>query len=431
VETLPLQTSIRISGVVEVPGDKSISHRAVILGSIANGTTIIENFLEGEDCMRTVDTFLKMGVTIEKIGSTIKIEGKGKDSLKEPMEPIYFGNSGTTARLMLGLLASLPFASFVYGDPSLTRRPMDRVIIPLKEMGGDFIGREKTSYLPIALNGGNLHGIIYNMPVNSAQVKSAILLAGIGAKGKTKVIEKYPTRNHTENMLQAFGATIKISDNEIEVENSNELKATNIFVPGDISSAAFLLTAAAIIPGSSLIINNVGLNSTRAGFLEVLERMGANVTILRETVNAGELMGDIQVTHSPLKGITIEGEIIPRLIDEIPIIALLATQAEGKTIVRNAEELRVKETDRINAIVDVLTTLGASIKATDDGMEIEGKTPLFGGTVMSYHDHRIAMMVVIASLITKGNVKIDELASISISYPNFMDDLNSVIQKDI
>ncbi|WP_042145661.1 3-phosphoshikimate 1-carboxyvinyltransferase [Paucisalibacillus sp. EB02] len=426
---LAKQDSIRIYGSMEVPGDKSISHRAVILGSISKGTTTIENFLDGEDCMRTVEAFRLMGVSIEKSGNTLQIDGKGKSGLQEPQEPIYFGNSGTTARLMLGLLASLPFSSFVYGDSSLAQRPMDRVIMPLREMGGKFIGRMETSYLPIALDGGNLHGITYNMPINSAQVKSAILLAGLGATGVTKVIENYPTRDHTENMLQAFGANINVMHNEIEVISNGELHGTEVYVPGDISSASFLLTAAAIIPGSCLVINNVGINKTRAGFLEVLEEMGASVTVLNKTVIGGELKGDIQVAYRSLRGITIEGEIIPRLIDEIPIIALLATQAEGKTIIRNAEELKVKETDRIQAVVEVLTTLGAQIQATKDGMVIEGKTQLIGGTVMSYHDHRIAMMAVIASLITEGNVIIDELSSISISYPNFMDDLNNIVHK--
>jgi len=426
---LPNQDSIRIYGSLEVPGDKSISHRAVILGSISRGTTTINNFLDSEDCMRTVDAFRLMGVEIKKSGNTLQIDGKGKSGLEEPLEPIYFGNSGTTARLMLGLLTSLPFSSLVYGDSSLVNRPMDRVIVPLAKMGGKFIGRKQTNYLPIALDGGNLHGITYHMPVNSAQVKSAILLAGIGAKGVTKVIESYPTRNHTENMLRAFGANIKVKHNEIEVNASGVLRGTDVYVPGDISSAAFLLTAAAIIPGSSLIIKYVGINETRSGVIEVLEEMGASISIENKTVVGGELLGDIHIEYRALSGITIEGEIIPRLIDEIPIIALLATQAEGKTIIRNAEELKVKETDRIQAIVDVLTSLGAHIDATEDGMVIIGKSTLKGGTVKSYHDHRIAMMAVIASLITEGNVTIDDLSSVSISYPSFMNDLKAVIQK--
>ncbi|WP_047985306.1 3-phosphoshikimate 1-carboxyvinyltransferase [Ornithinibacillus californiensis] len=429
MEVLDIHKSIRIDGDIQVPGDKSISHRAVILGSIANGITRIENFLDGEDCMRTVEAFRLLGVSITKENNCLEIHGNGKNALQEPSEPIYFGNSGTTARLMLGLLAGLSFSTVVYGDKSLSSRPMDRVLKPLKAMGVQSIGRKEAGYLPLALRGGDLHGITYEMPVNSAQVKSALLLAGLGATGVTKVIERYRTRNHTENMLKAFGANISVNGKEIEIDSSRSLSATDVFVPGDISSAAFLLSAAAIIPESSLMIRNVGINDTRAGFLDVLIQMGSKIEVTNKKTISGEPIGDIKITNAPLSGIIIEGDLVPRLIDEIPIIALLATQAEGKTIIRDAEELRVKETDRIQAIVDVLSRLGANIEATDDGMIIEGKTSLNGGEVRSYDDHRIAMMVVVASLISEDHVIIDDLSSISISYPGFMNDLQTLVGK--
>jgi 3-phosphoshikimate 1-carboxyvinyltransferase len=429
VETLTNRRGYRLEGVLQVPGDKSISHRAVILGSISEGRTTIENFLDGEDCMRTVEAFRSMGVSIQKHENFLHIDGKGLDGLVEPDAPLYFGNSGTTARLLLGLLAGLSFSTLVYGDESLTQRPMGRVIEPLKEMGIQVIGRKQSNYLPLAISGGNLTGISYHLPVKSAQVKSALLFAGIQAKGKTTIVEKGLTRNHSENMLKAFGATIEVNGNTITIDSSGTLKATDVIVPGDISSAAFLLAAAAIMPGSNLVIKNVGLNETRTGFLDVLKRMGGFYTISNTRDISGESIGDVSIAYRELNGTTIEGAIIPRLIDEIPIIAMMATQAKGKTIIKDAGELRVKETDRIQAIVDVLSKLGANVVETEDGMEITGGSELTGGTVSSYSDHRIAMMIVVASLVTIEPVIIDELQSISISYPGFMQDLYSVIKK--
>ncbi|GGA61346.1 3-phosphoshikimate 1-carboxyvinyltransferase [Ornithinibacillus halotolerans] len=427
MEILKSYESVRIYGEIEVPGDKSISHRSVMLGAIAEGITKVDNFLDGEDCIRTVEAFRAMGVAIENQGNTLLIDGKGIEGLLEPVKPIYFGNSGTSARLMLGLLAGLPFSTFMYGDESLTYRPMSRVMKPLSEMGATFIGRSGGDYLPIALEGTSLTGITYPLPVKSAQVKSAILLAGLHAKGKTTVIEKSKTRDHTEKMLQAFGANIRVDGNTIEIDSSHPLKATNLFIPGDISSAAFLLTAAAIIPDSTLTIKNVGLNQTRTGILNILEKMGASLEFTNEQSIGGEPIGDITIHYRPLRAITIEGDMIPSLIDEIPIIALLATQAKGTTIIRDAEELRVKETDRIHAVVDVLSSLGATIEETNDGMIIKGKAKLHGGTVSSYNDHRIAMMAVVASLITENAVTIDDLSSIAISYPSFMKDLSKLL----
>lgn len=415
-----------VTGIIEVPGDKSISHRSVILGGLANGVTKISNFLNGEDCMRTVAIFEALGVTIEKEDTTLWIHGKGVPSLTEPKKPLYFGNSGTTARLMIGLLSGLPFFTTVYGDPSLTKRPMDRVIIPTKQMGAQFDGREGGNYLPLSIRGGGLTGISYTLPVKSAQVKSAVLLAGLFAAGTTEVVEPTPTRDHTENMLRAFGVDVQRNEDVITLTGNQALQATEVYVPGDISSAAFFMTAAAIVPGSELTIRHVGLNVTRTGIIDALQQMGATIDISNKQTISGEVLGDVTITYSTLNSTLIEGDMIPRLIDEIPIIALLATQAEGTTIIRDAADLRFKETDRIAAVVNVLSKLGANIEATEDGMIIHGKTALTGGNAKSFDDHRIAMMAAIASLIASDSVFLDDDASIAISYPGFFADLEKV-----
>lgn len=413
-------------GIIDVPGDKSISHRSIMFGSIANGTTKITNFLDGEDCLQTMRAFQAMGVKINQNGSDVTIESEGIESLQEPTAPLYFGNSGTTARLMVGLLAGFPFLTIIHGDSFLTNRPMDRVINPLRRMGAQIDGRHEGHLLPLAIRGTLLTGIHYELPVKSAQVKSAVLLAGLLADGTTTVIEKTQTRNHTENMLEAFGADITVNDDEITITNQKSLQATNIRVPGDISSAAFWLVAAAIVPRSEITLHNVGLNDTRTGIIDILNDMGAEMTTMNEQMSSGESAADIKIKQASLTGTTIEGGIIPRLIDEIPIIALLATQATGKTIIKDAEELRVKETDRIEAVVDVLSTLGADITATEDGIIIQGPTPLSGGSVSAYNDHRIAMMAVVASFIASKTVLLDDDASIAISYPDFFTDLKSL-----
>lgn len=415
-----------ISGKIEIPGDKSISHRAVMFGSMAKGTTKITNFLDGEDCLHTIDAFESLGVSIVKDGTTVTIKSEGVAGFKEPLTPLYFGNSGTTARLMIGLLSGLPFLTIIYGDPYLTKRPMDRVIHPLLKMGASIDGRDNGNLLPLAIKGKSLSGICYEPPVKSAQVKSAVLLAGLLAKNKTTVIEETKTRDHTENMLAAFGADIAVNGNEITITNNHSLQATDVQVPGDISSAAFMMVAAAIVPGSKLTLKNVGLNETRSGIIDVLKHMGSHITISNEKNVGGEQSGDIHISYAPLKGTTIAGNLIPRLIDEIPVIALLATQAEGETFIKDAQELRVKETDRITAVVENLTTLGAQIAATADGMIITGKTPLNGGEISSYNDHRIAMMAAVASLITQSEVILDDDSSIAVSYPNFFKDLRKI-----
>lgn len=415
-----------LNGELDIPGDKSISHRAIILGSLAKGQTKVTNFLTGEDCIQTINAFKELGVTIDVNNTDVEIDSPGIHSFIEPKKPLYFGNSGTTARLMIGLLAGLPLFSTIWGDPYLTERPMDRVINPLKKMGAKISGRTNTSLLPLAIDGGKLAGIHYELPVKSAQVKSAILLAGLFAKGKTTVLEQTKTRDHTENMLSAFGADIEVNHNTITVTNSKDLQPTNVFVPGDISSAAFFLVAAAIVPNSSVTLKNIGLNETRTGIIDVMKQMGADIRITNISEISGEQFGDITVQSSELQGIRINGDIIPRLIDEIPVIALLATQASGETIIEDAEELRVKETDRIAAVEDVLTNLGVEMKTTEDGMIIRGKQRLHGGKVKAYYDHRIAMMASIASLISDDAVTIDDVSSIPISYPDFFEHLNHI-----
>lgn len=415
-----------INGELRMPGDKSISHRAIMFGALAKGKTTIESFLEGEDCLHTIEIFRAFGVDIQQSGTNVKIQSNGVSGFQEPEIPLYFGNSGTTARLMLGLFAALPFHMVAYGDPHLTKRPMDRVAVPLRKMGADIDGRNEGNQLPLAIRGRRLTGMTYQLPVKSAQVKSALLLAGLFANEETTIIEKAKTRDHTENMLRAFGAEVQTDGLTVTVQPTKELVGGHVVVPGDISSAAFFLVAAAIVPNSRLTLKDVGLNETRTGIIDVLREMGAKLVISNERVISGEWLGDITVQAGPLKGITIDGDLIPRLIDEIPVIALLATQAEGKTVIRDAAELRVKETDRILAVMDVLTTLGAEIEELEDGMIIHGKTSLNGGDVKSYYDHRIAMMAVIASTIATAPVTLDETQSINISYPEFLQDLNQL-----
>lgn len=421
----PLSNSLQ--GVIHAPGDKSISHRAIILASLAKGVTRIENFLVSEDTNRTLKSFQDLGVKIDFDHKDILVHGKNL-LLEEAKNPLYFGNSGTTARLMLGVLSGQNFFTRVHGDEFLSNRPMMRVVKPLRLMGADIKGREGGRLLPLSIEGKTLRPIKYKMPVKSAQVKSALLLAALYAEGESKIIEKGRTRDHTENMLKSFGANLKVVDNEISLKGG-ELKACHIHVPGDISSAAFLIVAALIVPDSSIIIKNVNLNKTRTGILKLLDQMGASYKILNQSIVNFEPIGHIHIKYQRLQGTTIEGDLIPLLIDELPIIALLASQSQGKTLIRNAEELRVKETDRIKATVETLKNLGANIKETPDGMIIKGRSTLMGGRVKSYQDHRIAMMAIIASLICQKDVYIDEIKSINISYPDFMRDLKELAKQ--
>ncbi|WP_440895728.1 3-phosphoshikimate 1-carboxyvinyltransferase [Amphibacillus sp. Q70] len=416
-------TKSALTGEITVPGDKSISHRAVIFGSLAKGTTTITHFLDGEDCLTTIKAFQAMGVRVEQKEDKVVIQSDGIAGLKEPFMPIDLGNSGTTARLLLGVLAGLPFHTTLFGDQSLTIRPMDRIRDPLLEMGAQIDGRNNGSYLPIAVRGQSLTGITFYPPVKSAQVKSGVLLAGLLANGETSVIETTKTRDHTENMLTAFGGEIAVEGNKVTVQGKQSLTGTEIEVPGDISSAAFFIVAALLVPGSELTIKNVGLNPTRTGLLDVLQEMKADLSITETKRMGGESIGDIKIKYSELIGADVAGDVIPRMIDELPILALLATQAKGKTVIRDAEELRYKETDRIASVVNILNTLGGKVEATKDGMIIEGETPLSGGQADSDGDHRLGMMIAIASLICQDEVILTNADAIKISYPGFFEDL--------
>ena len=417
-----------LKGKLEVPGDKSISHRAVMFGSVAEGETTISHFLEGEDCLSTIDCFRKLGVNIEQNGTDVKVFGKGFTGLSAPSEVLDVGNSGTSIRLLLGLLAGVPFDLTFTGDESIAKRPMKRVVAPLRQMGAQINGRDDGNLIPLTVKGSALTGIEYELPVASAQVKSAILLAGLQADGETTVIEKERTRDHTEKMIQSFGGHISVDGLRITVRGGQSFKGGHITVPGDISSAAFWLAAGAIVPGSEITIENVGLNPTRTGIIDVLREMGADMDVfVDEKAGLGEEVGTITIRYSKLRGTIIGGDIIPRLIDEIPIIALMATQAKGQTIIKNAEELKVKETNRIDAIATQLGRLGAMITPTDDGLIIEGEQSLHGGKVDSLTDHRIGMTLSIASLLSDGPVELENESAISVSYPSFFDDLERLI----
>ncbi|MED4532179.1 3-phosphoshikimate 1-carboxyvinyltransferase [Metabacillus fastidiosus] len=410
-----------LRGEIEIPGDKSISHRAVMFGAIANGTTKISNFLMGEDCLSTVDCFRKMGVEIEVNEGSVTVNGKGYEGLQEPVHILDVGNSGTTTRLMLGILAGTDFHSCIIGDESIAKRPMSRVTNPLRLMGAKIDGRNDGDFTPLAVRGKELNGVEYNSPVASAQVKSAILLAGLRTNNELTIVnEPHKSRDHTERMLRAFGVEVLEEDTKVSLRGGQTLKATSIFVPGDISSAAFFLVAGAIVPNSEIILKNVGINPTRTGIIDVLIQMGASIEIIKNEDNEFEPIADIIIRTSELKGITIGGDLIPKLIDEIPVIALLATQAEGETIIKDASELKVKETNRIDTVVGELAKLGANIEATDDGMIIKGRTKLSGNaTVSSHGDHRIGMMLGIAACITDGEIDLHDYKAIDVSYPDF------------
>lgn len=418
-----------VTGELQVPGDKSISHRAVMLGSIAEGKTKITGFLNGDDCLRTIEIFKQLGVKIDVTGTTVEIESPGIQKWSNPKEELYAGNSGTTARLMLGILASSPVEAVLSGDESLSGRPMDRVTIPLREMGASITAKGEKDLLPLTVKGNPLKAIQYKSPVASAQVKSAILFAGLQVDEATSVAEETVSRDHTEQMLRYFGANMEMNNGVATIQKGDVLRGKDVHVPGDISSAAFFMVAAAMTKGSSLTFVNVGLNPTRTGIIDVLKAMGVGIEILDESTENGEHVGTVVVTYKKIKAVEIGGELIPRLIDELPIIALLATQAEGTTIIKDAAELRVKETDRILAVTNELTKIGANIEATSDGMIIHGLTPLKGGNMDSYGDHRLGMMAGIASLISEEPITIEDAACIDISYPSFFEDLKTVAKR--
>ncbi|HEL0708644.1 TPA: 3-phosphoshikimate 1-carboxyvinyltransferase [Streptococcus equi subsp. zooepidemicus] len=412
-----------LRGRLRVPGDKSISHRAVIFGAIAEGQTVIHGLLRGQDVLATIQAFRDLGVTIYEADDSLIIEGRGFKGLKPAQKPLDMGNSGTSMRLLAGLLAAQDFSVQLLGDDSLSRRPMDRITIPLSLMGAELSGQGEKELPPLIVKGcQELRPIHYQLPVASAQVKSAILLAALQTQGETVILEKELTRNHTEEMIEQFGGKLSIAGKQISIKGPQRLQGQILQIPGDISSAAFWLAAGLIVPGSDLVLENVGINPTRTGLLEVIEKMGGQLSY--QAVDKDIQSASLRVSYSSLKGVEISGDLIPRLIDELPVIALLATQAQGTTYIRNAQELRVKETDRIQAVTDVLGQMGADIQATEDGMVIRGKTPLHGAAVSTCGDHRIGMMTAIAALLVEeGQVTLERAEAILTSYPDFFKDL--------
>ncbi|MGM0222234.1 3-phosphoshikimate 1-carboxyvinyltransferase [Enterococcus sp. AZ137] len=417
-----------INGELVIPADKSISHRSIMFGAISKGTTIVNNFLKAEDCLSTIAVFKQLGVRITEKNEQIMIEGKGFEGLTAPSSRLDAGNSGTTMRLVLGILAGCPFTSEIAGDASLNRRPMERVMKPLREMGADLQGTAEAEFPPLNVTGNTLHGIEYHMPIASAQVKSAILFAALQAEGTTKIIEKEQSRNHTEEMIKQFGGKIQVEGKEIIVTGPQQLIGQEVTVPGDISSAAFYLVAASILANSEVLLKQVGINPTRTGILDVLMQMGANIE--ERQLDEQNQAADLIVRSAQLHACEIQGEIIPRLIDELPIIALAATQATGTTIIRDAQELKVKETNRIDATAEELTKMGANIEPTEDGLIIHGPTSLHGATVDSHGDHRIGMMLQIAALLTAEPVELLNPEAVNISYPEFFTDLAKLVQED-
>ena len=421
-----------LKGRVTVPGDKSISHRCIMFGSIADGVTEVRNFLEGADCLATIRCFRSMGIEIEEKNTTVIVHGKGLHGLSAPDSILDVGNSGTTTRLLSGILAGQPFESKLSGDESLNSRPMKRIMDPLTQMGAHISSILRNGCAPLYIAPSTLHGIHYDSPVASAQVKSCILLAGLYAEGETSVTEPSLSRNHTELMLREFGADIRTTHalNSTEATASirpcGRLFGQKITVPGDISSAAYFIAAGLIVPDSEILIENVGINPTRAGILKVCEDMGGNITLLNERTEGGEKIADILVKTSSLHGITIEGDIIPTLIDEIPVIAVMAAAAEGTTIIKNAEELKVKETDRIETVTDNLKAMGCNVTPTADGMIITGGK-LKGASIHTLLDHRIAMAFSIAALVAEGNTKILDSKCVDVSYPTFYDTFEQLL----
>lgn len=413
-----------LRGEITIPGDKSISHRAVMFGAISDGTTEITNFLQGADCLSTISCFRKMGIEIENTPDRILVHGKGLHGLKAPEEILDAGNSGTTTRLISGILAGQNFSCELTGDASIQKRPMKRIITPLSMMDASIESIRGNDCAPLRIHGHRLHSIHYLSPVASAQVKSCVLLAGLYGDGKTSVTEPALSRNHTEIMLRSFGASLSSSKTTVSILPEPKLIGQKIQVPGDISSAAYFIAAGLIVPGSEILIKNTGINPTRDGILRVCSAMGADITRLNERTSGGEPVADLLVRYTPsLKGCVIEGDIIPSLIDEIPVIAVLAAYADGTTIIRDAQELKVKESNRLDIMVHHLSAMGADITGTDDGMIIHGGKSLKGAILDSFLDHRIAMSFAIASLAAEGATSITNAECVNISYPEFYEDL--------
>lgn len=419
------QNSKGLRGEITVPGDKSISHRAVMFGSLSDGLTEVTNFLQGADCLSTIDCFRRMGIEIENRPDKILIHGRGLHGLKAPSSALDVGNSGTTARLISGILAAQPFQTTLTGDASIQKRPMRRIMEPLSMMGADITSLNGNDCAPLCIRGNALNGIHYHSKIASAQVKSAVLLAGLYAGGETQVTEPVISRNHSEIMLRYFGADIRTEGTTVCIQPEPELTGRHIQVPGDISSAAYFIAAGLCVPGSELLIKNVGINPTRDGILKAALAMGGDITVLNEK-HDGEPTADLLVRSSRLHGITIEGAIIPTLIDELPVINIMAAAAEGTTIIKDAAELKVKESNRIDVMVKNLTAMGGCITGTDDGMIIEGGKPLHGAVIDSCLDHRIAMSFSVAALLAEGETTIKGRDCVNISYPSFYEDLKAL-----
>ncbi len=425
---MQLMTNVTsLKGTIEVPGDKSISHRSIMFGALATGKTTITHFLKADDCLNTIKIFRQLGVEIEEKEKEIVVTGVGFQGLQQPSDVLDVGNSGTTIRLLMGILAGQNLEVILTGDSSIQKRPMNRVMLPLQEMGVEVSGFEGTQFPPINLKGNkDIQPIHYQLPVASAQVKSALLFAALYAKKESVIIEKELTRDHTEVMIRQFGGQIDVSGKEIKLSGHQQFKGTHVNVPGDISSAAFFMVAGLLVPNSRIVLKNVGLNQTRTGIIDVIKAMGGDISI--EDIDEVNESGTVIVTSSDLVGTEISGELIPRLIDEIPILALLATQATGTTAIKDAEELRVKETDRIQAVADELSKLGADVTPTEDGLIVKGPTPLTAGSVTSYGDHRIGMMLQVAALLVhEGEVILDKSEAVSVSYPTFFKDLAKLV----
>ena len=425
---MKLKTNIKhLNGSIRVPGDKSISHRSIIFGSLAEGETKVYDILRGEDVLSTMQVFRDLGVEIEDKDGVVTIQGVGMGGLKAPQNALDMGNSGTSIRLISGVLAGADFEVEMFGDDSLSKRPMDRVTLPLKKMGVSISGQTERDLPPLQLKGTkNLRPIQYELPIASAQVKSALIFAALQAQGQSVIMEKECTRNHTEDMLRQFGGDLSVDDKKITVQGPQKLSGQTVVVPGDISSAAFWLVAGLTVPNSRVVLKNVGINETRTGIIDVIRAMGGKLEITDMDPIAKS--ATLTVETSELNGIEIGGALIPRLIDELPIIALLATQAQGQTVIKDAEELKVKETDRIQVVADALNSMGAIITPTTDGMIIKGKSALHGARVNTFGDHRIGMMTAIAALVVAdGEVELDRSEAINTSYPSFFDDLETLI----
>ncbi|MBU5615033.1 3-phosphoshikimate 1-carboxyvinyltransferase [Geomonas azotofigens] len=429
MQSYTVQPAKSVRGEIRVPGDKSISHRSIMFGSIANGVTKVSGFLRGEDALATLEAFRAMGVQIDDDGETVTIVGKGLHGLEEPTDVLDCGNSGTSMRLLTGLLAGQSFFSVLSGDKYLRARPMKRVVGPLSKMGARIGGRAGGEKAPLAIQGSKLKGIEYDSPVSSAQVKSAIMLAGLYAEGETVVREPHLSRDHSERMLRAFGAHVETFPGGVKVRGGAELTGRDIVVPGDISSAAFFMVAASIVPGAELVIKGVGINPTRTGIIDILKGMGADLELLNERDETGEPVADIRVRHAQLKAMAISGEVVPRAIDEFPAICVAAALAQGTTVVSGAEELRVKETDRITAMADNLRRAGVTVVETPDGMEITGVSALKACAADSFGDHRIAMSMMVAGLVAQGETTISDVDCIATSFPGFRELLEGVVQR--